>query len=99
MSMIGVTRAALASVEEKVYSFQVSLSVYIGLVRASLQDKFPVLSKHAFLALIVAVGVVAFVQTLILAITFVTKTLSIVWMLPALFGSILAYVPLVNKWV
>lgn len=97
--MIGVTRAAYASVEEKVYSFRVALSVYIGLVRASLQDKFPVLSKHAFLALVAAVGVVVFVQTLILAITFITKTLSFVWMLPSVIGGLFAYVPLFNKWV
>lgn len=97
--MISLSNAALARVEEKVYGLQVSLSVYIGLVRASLQEKVPLLNKHPFVAIFVALCVVFFVQILILLITLFTKTLAFIWMLPALFGSVLAYVPLVNKWV
>lgn len=99
MSMISASRSALASVEEKVYGFQTSLSVYVGLVRASIQDKYPLLQKHALLALFVAFGVVVFVQTLILVITFFTKTFAILAMVFAVFGSLLAYVPILNKWV
>ncbi len=99
MSIIGLSRSASAQLEEKWYSFQTSASVYVGLVRASLQDKFPLLSKHPVFAILAAVAVVCLVQSLILGITLITKTFALVWMLPALFGSVLAYVPLVNKWV
>lgn len=97
--MINASRSALASVEEKVYGFQTSLSVYLGLVRASIQERFPFLQKHALLALLAAFGVVAFVQTLILVITFFTKAFSLFAMVFAVFGSLLAYVPILNKWV
>lgn len=98
MSMISASRSALASVEEKVYGFQTSLSVYIGLVRASIQDKYPLLQKHALLALFAAFGVVVFVQALILVITFFTKVISVAWLIPALFAGLLSNLPILNKW-
>ncbi len=97
MLMIGLSRAALARIEEKMYSLQVSLSVYVGLVRASLQEKIPLLNKHPLLAVFAAVGLVVLVQLLILIIALFSKTLAVVWMLPTLFSGVLAYVPLVNK--
>jgi hypothetical protein len=97
MSMIGVSRSALASVEEKAYSLQVSLSVFVGLVRASLQDQIPLLSKHPVIAVAAACVLVVFIQFLILGIAVVSKLLTLFWLLPALVGGLLAYVPLMNK--
>lgn len=99
MSMIGVTRAAYASVSEKIYSAQVSLSVYVGLVRASIQEKIPFLSKHRYTSILLALFVVAGIQSIMVMIVFASKLFSMAWVLPSLIGGLLAYVPLVNKWV
>lgn len=95
--MIGVTRTALASVNEKIYGAQVSVSVFLGLVRASLQEKIPFLNKHPLLAIAAASVLVVFVQFLIFGIALVSKLLAVFWLLPALVGGLLAYIPLVNK--
>ena len=99
MSMIGLSRSAYAQFGEKWYGFQTSASVYVGLVRASLQDKVPWLNKHPIFSILIAVGVVVFVQALILVIIFFTKTFAMFAMVFAVFGSFLAYVPILNKWI
>ena len=99
MSIIGLSRAASASVEEKIYGWQVSLSVYLGMARATIENAFPIITRIPFASLLGAFVFVFTIQSIIFVIALATKIFSVVWVLPALFGGVLAYVPIVNKWV
>ncbi len=97
MSMIGLSRSAWASVEEKIYGAQVSLSVYIGMTRASLEGAFPLFQRIPFVSLFAAFIVVFFIQSLIFTLVSVGKIFSILSLLPSLFWGVVAYIPVFNK--
>lgn len=65
----------LQGIESRAYSIISSWSVYVGLVRVSLQEKLPLLAKHQLLALATAVLVVVGVQFLIGLLS----VLTIIW--------------------
>ncbi|MFH0970830.1 MAG: hypothetical protein V1776_05235 [Candidatus Diapherotrites archaeon] len=73
MSFLAFFHSASAHVEEKIYCFRVSLSVYIGLVRASLEEKWPFLSRHRITGVLLALSIICFIQFLI-GIIFLLKS-------------------------
>lgn len=72
MNVRALFHTASAQIEEKIYGIQVGLSVYVGLVRASLQEKIPLLQNHVWAAVGVSLFVVLAIQSIILLVSILT---------------------------
>ncbi|QQR92413.1 MAG: hypothetical protein IPJ89_04640 [Candidatus Iainarchaeum archaeon] len=62
----------LSGVQQHAYAFTAAWSVYIGMVRASLQERLPILGKHVVLAVGLALLIVVCVQALIALLSLFT---------------------------
>lgn len=87
MSFSSIIRSASARVEEKIYTISVSFSVYIGLVRASLQDRIPSLQNHGHLSIALACLAVVLVQALVGLLSLLSWIIRALWSLPTIFAS------------
>jgi len=68
MNVLALFHSASARIEEKIYGIQVGLSVYVGLVRASIQEKVPFLQNHVWMAVGLSLVVVFAIQFIILLV-------------------------------
>lgn len=82
MNVLAVFHTASARIEEKIYGIQVGLSVYVGLVRASLQEKIPLLQNHVWAAVGVSIFVVVAIQSIILLVSLFSGLVSLIGRLP-----------------
>jgi hypothetical protein len=78
MNVLAVFHSASARIEEKMYSLQVGLSVYVGMVRASLQEKIPLLQNHVWAAVGVSIFVVVVIQSIILVVALCSGLISLI---------------------
>jgi hypothetical protein len=78
MNVLALFHTASARIEEKIYGIQVGLSVYIGLVRASLQEKVPLLQNHVWAAVGLSILVVLAVQFIIAFVSLFTGVVSLI---------------------
>lgn len=62
----------VSELEARAYAFLSSWSVYVGLVRAGLQERLPFLQKHGMIALGGALLVVVGIQSLIALLSLLT---------------------------
>ncbi len=72
MNVSALFHTASARIEEKIYGIQVGLSVYVGLVRASIQEKIPLLQNHVWAAVGISFFVVLAIQSIILILSLFT---------------------------
>jgi hypothetical protein len=82
MNVLALFHTASARIEEKIYGIQVGLSVYIGLVRASLQEKVPLLQNHVWAAVGLSIVVVMAIQTIILLVSIFSRAVSLLGSIP-----------------
>lgn len=85
MNVFALFHSASARFEEKIYGIQVGLSVYVGLVRSSLQEKIPFLSHHLWAAVGISLFVVVGIQSVILVLSLLSAFLSFLGSIPSAF--------------
>lgn len=78
MNVFALFHSASARIEEKIYGIQVGLSVYVGLVRASLQEKIPLLQNHVWAAVGISIFVVLAIQSIILVVALCSGLISLI---------------------
>lgn len=82
MNVLALFHSASARVEEKIYGIQVGLSVYVGLVRASLQEKVPLLQNHMWAAVGLSFFIVIVIQSIIFLVAAVSFFISLLGSVP-----------------
>ena len=82
MNVRSLFHSASARVEEKIYSVRIGLSVYVGLVRSSLEEKLPFLSKHVLLGVGLAFFLVVFFQLVVVLLSLLTLVGRFIWNVP-----------------
>lgn len=88
MNVLGLLHSGFARFEEKIYGIQVGLSVYVGLVRASVQEKIPLLNNHVWAAIGLSIIVVLAIQLIIVLLALFSKTVGTILDTPRLISRI-----------
>lgn len=68
-----VSSSVVSSVKTKWYSFFTGWQVYLGMVRLALQEHFPLLQGHTWIASVGALLVVIFIQSVMLCLFLFTR--------------------------
>ncbi len=89
MNVLALFHTASARIEEKIYGIQVGLSVYVGLVRASIQEKIPLLQNHVWAAVGISFFVVLAIQSIILLVALFSGFISLIGSVPRLVQGLL----------
>ncbi len=63
-----VSSSVVSSIKTKLYSFFTGWQVYLGMVRLALQEHFPLLQGHTWVASVGALLVVIFIQSIMVGL-------------------------------